>query len=160
MDTPARRIAISVLAMALVVVALLAFRTAGQDEEDQRTAARESTQSQPSEEASGGTLQGGTRNDGGAQPGGDRAQPTARLTLRDGEVVGGRQTIEVRVGEEVTLALTSDVSDEVHVHGLDRYADLEAGRTEELSFTAETEGVFVVEAHDAGTLLAELEVSS
>lgn len=146
--------------MALVVVALLAFRSAGQDEEDQRRAARQSTQSRSSaEESSGATLQGGTRNDGGARPGGGQTAPTAELTFRGGEVVGGEQTVEVQAGEEVTLAVTSDVRDEVHVHGFDRDADLEPGRTQELSFAAEAEGLFEIELHDSEVLLANLEVS-
>jgi hypothetical protein len=60
------------------------------------------------------------------------------------------------LGARVTLKVTSDVADEVHVHGYDRFADLKPKRTTTLSFKATSPGLYEVEAEDAGTLLAQL----
>jgi heme/copper-type cytochrome/quinol oxidase subunit 2 len=59
----------------------------------------------------------------------------------------------------VTVRVTSDVADEIHVHGYDLKQDVEAGSTAEISFTADIPGVFEVELENAGFKLADLEVS-
>jgi heme/copper-type cytochrome/quinol oxidase subunit 2 len=60
------------------------------------------------------------------------------------------------LGARVTLKVTSDVADEVHVHGYDRFADLKPKRTTTLSFKATSPGLYEVEAEDADTLLVQL----
>ena len=64
----------------------------------------------------------------------------------------------VAVGEEVTLVVTSDVADEIHVHGYDLTLALSPSRPTQLSFGATVPGVFEVELHDAGTVLLTLQV--
>jgi heme/copper-type cytochrome/quinol oxidase subunit 2 len=66
--------------------------------------------------------------------------------------------VPVPAGEQVTLAITSDVADEVHVHGYDLTAALTRGQPTELTFAATIPGVFEVELHDAGTVLLTLQV--
>jgi heme/copper-type cytochrome/quinol oxidase subunit 2 len=73
-------------------------------------------------------------------------------------VSGDTGRVTVPAGEQVTLAVTSDVADEVHVHGYDLTAEMVPGEPEELTFTATIPGVFEVELHDAGTLLLSLQV--
>lgn len=83
---------------------------------------------------------------------------TVMLTVTDGVVEGGGR-IAIPLGHTVTLVVTSDVDDEVHLHGYDLTADLTAGQPGELIFDATIPGVFEAELHDAGTPLAELEIS-
>ena len=64
----------------------------------------------------------------------------------------------VPAGEQVTLVITADVADEVHVHGYDLTAELAPGTPAELTFDATLPGVFEVELHDAGTVLLTLQV--
>ena len=64
----------------------------------------------------------------------------------------------VPAGEQVTLVLTSDVADQVHVHGYDLTAELVPGQPSEIAFAATIPGVFEVELHDAGTVLLSLQV--
>jgi heme/copper-type cytochrome/quinol oxidase subunit 2 len=64
----------------------------------------------------------------------------------------------VTVGETVTLAVSSDAADEVHVHGYDVTAKVAAGRPATLTFPADVPGVFEVELHEAGTMLLSLQV--
>jgi hypothetical protein len=64
----------------------------------------------------------------------------------------------VELGETVTLVITSDAADELHVHGYDLTAAVAADRPTTLTFTVDTPGVFEVELHDAGTALLSLQV--
>lgn len=81
------------------------------------------------------------------------------LGYAGGEVVGDTRRVEVPLGSTVTLVVTGDTADEVHLHGYDRYVEVTPGASAMLTFTADIPGVFEVELHDAGLLLAQLEVS-
>jgi heme/copper-type cytochrome/quinol oxidase subunit 2 len=79
------------------------------------------------------------------------------ITVAEGKVEGGGRK-QVDKDEPVTLRVTSDVADEVHVHGYDLSLDLEAGEPAELTFTPNAAGVFEVELEERGLQLIELEV--
>lgn len=79
-------------------------------------------------------------------------------TYAGGQVVGGLRTETVRVGDEVVLRVTSDVAEEVHVHTYDVTADVTAGGTAELTFTATIPGRHEVELEKKRKLLLVLEV--
>lgn len=76
-----------------------------------------------------------------------------------GAVTGVESRVPASVGEEVVLRITSDVADEIHVHGYDLTADVPAGGTVEIPFTADLPGSFEVELHDLGKMLFQLRVS-
>ena len=80
------------------------------------------------------------------------------VTVAGGQVSGDTGRVPVPAGEQVTLVLTSDVADEVHVHGYDLTAELVPGQPSEIAFAATIPGVFEVELHDAGTVLLSLQV--
>ena len=80
------------------------------------------------------------------------------VTVTGGQVTGDTGRVPVAVGEQVTLVVTSDVADELHLHGYDLRTALTAGTPAELSFQATVPGVFEVELHDAGTVLLTLQV--
>ncbi len=150
------------VAVAVAVVAIIVAFTVLQpsDEEaadrgDQAEQTGETTQESDDGDAVGGSqpLLGGTRNEPGAE-----SEPVA-LEFAGGEVVGGVETIEVTSGEEVTMTVTSDVQEELHVHGVDLYEDLPPGEEVEVTFTPEAEGIFEIELHGSGTQIANLEVS-
>jgi plastocyanin len=92
------------------------------------------------------------------------AAPTAaagqrvEVTVTGGQVSGDTGRVPVPAGEQVTLVITSDVADEVHVHGYDLTADLVPGQPAELSFAATIPGVFEVELHEVGTVLLSLQI--
>lgn len=83
---------------------------------------------------------------------------TAEITVKNGEVKGP-DTVDVKVGDKVTIAVTADVADHVHVHGYDKFADLEPGKQIVVRFTADLPGVWEVELEDSHTPLLELRVS-
>ena len=80
------------------------------------------------------------------------------VTVRDGEVHPPTRRVEVAEGSRVRLVVTSDVDDEVHVHGYDAEAELEAGRPSTLELVADQTGVFEVETHEGGLELVQLQV--
>jgi hypothetical protein len=80
------------------------------------------------------------------------------VAVAGGQVTGDTGRVPVPAGEQVTLVVTSDVADEIHVHGYDRTASLSPGTPAELTFDATIAGVFEVELHEAGTVLLSLQV--
>lgn len=82
------------------------------------------------------------------------------VEVSDGEVVGGVRRVEVDTGERVLLVVTSDVADEVHVHGVDITGEVEAGGTVDVDFTADIPGVFEIELEERGLQLVELVVGA
>jgi hypothetical protein len=80
------------------------------------------------------------------------------VTVAGGAVTGDTGRVPVTASTSVTLAITSDVADEVHVHGYELTADLAPGQPASITFEATIPGVFEVELHEAGTVLLSLQV--
>jgi hypothetical protein len=80
------------------------------------------------------------------------------VQVAGGKVTGDTGRVPVPVGDHVTLTITSDVADAVHVHGYDLTTALTPGTPAELTFDATIPGVFEVELHEAGTVLLSLQV--
>jgi len=148
-----RRLGTAILTMALVAAfaAGCGDDDAGGDAKDAAPKAGATTST-----ATGtGTMTATTEDEGGS---GKRAAVTREVTVQDGAVEGGPQAIRVEVGENVTLTVTSDVADEIHVHGVDVSRDVEAGGTATVNFTPDTPGSYEIELEESGTLIASLEV--
>ena len=77
----------------------------------------------------------------------------------DGVPVGGIRRVEVALGSVVALMVTSDITEEVHVHGYDILRAVSEGHPTHFAFTAEIPGVFEVEFEGSGRLLLLLEIS-
>ena len=69
------------------------------------------------------------------------------INIRNGQVVSGPPLLQAHEGDEITLKIVSDLSDEVHLHGYDLHADLVPGETATLAFTATRTGRFGMEMH-------------
>jgi len=80
------------------------------------------------------------------------------VELRDGKAFPPTHRVKITKDSAVRLLVTSDVDDELHVHGYDLMKDLPAGQQEFLDLTADQAGVFEVEAEESGIQLAQLEV--
>ena len=88
-------------------------------------------------------------------------KPTqVRVVVENGVPKGGivRQTVDK--GDQVVLVVTSDVADEIHLHGYDLSRDVAAGGTARLPFTANVPGRFEVELESRGVQIADLTVNS
>jgi len=75
-----------------------------------------------------------------------------------GEPQGGIVRESVDLDSAVVLTVTSDVADEVHVHGYDLMADVAPGAPATIRFTADAPGRFEIELENTGVQIAELEV--
>ena len=85
----------------------------------------------------------------------------ATIVFRNGRPVGGVEEIKARGGDTIFIVVDSDEGAEIHVHGYEVEAPVEAGEKAQVSFTADLEGVFEVELHlDSGeeVQVAELTV--
>lgn len=74
---------------------------------------------------------------------------TVDITLAGGEVTPNGKKLDVRVGQQVVLNVTSDEDDEIHAHtGGDGYElEVEAGVPATGTFTLDSAGSFEVESH-------------
>ena len=79
-------------------------------------------------------------------------------TVRGGSVVQGGSRQRATLNEPVTIRVTSDVADEVHVHGYDKRFNVAAGQTGEVTFNATIPGVFEVEFEKSHKVLFTMEV--
>jgi uncharacterized cupredoxin-like copper-binding protein len=88
------------------------------------------------------------------------APPAARMTIvvRDGASVGGIERRSVDKGDKVTLVVTADLTDEVHLHGYDLSADVAPGQKARIVFKATIPGRFEIELEERGIHIGELEV--
>ncbi len=88
------------------------------------------------------------------------AEPAVpELEIREGAPVGGTLEVEVVEGDELRIDITTDAADELHLHSYDVYLDIEPGQDNELLVeNADIGGVFELESHSTGALLAEISV--
>nr|MCW2728493.1 hypothetical protein [Aeromicrobium sp.] len=81
------------------------------------------------------------------------------ISIRGGEVTpkGGR--VEVEAGQEITLRITSDADEEIHVHSDPEHTyEVTAGESVTESFTIDTPGQVAVEAHHLDATIVQLVV--
>lgn len=79
------------------------------------------------------------------------------ISVEDSEVAGpGR--VDVPLGSEIRLTVTSDETDEVHFHGYDIFADVAPDAPARMILVADIPGVFEVELEGAGLELVIVEV--
>lgn len=81
------------------------------------------------------------------------------IAIRDGKVTPQGDRVEVKVGQKVTLRITSDAHDTIHLHS-DPEHELEIGDGDEVekSFTFDVPGQIAVEAHHLDVTIVQLVV--
>ena len=88
------------------------------------------------------------------------ADPTPVIEVRvtGGKPQGGVRRERLKRGDTVVLRVVADVTDEVHLHGYDRTANVAPGKPAQIRFTADITGVFEVELEQRKQPLLMLEV--
>ncbi len=74
------------------------------------------------------------------------------------KVTPAPSTVDLAVGETLTLIVTSDRDDDLHVHGFEVQATLVPGRPTSVTLTGEAPGVYEVETHDTALRLLKIAV--
>ena len=82
-----------------------------------------------------------------------------RIVVENGAPKSGIVRQTVSQGDDVVLVITSDVADEIHLHGYDESKDVPAAGTIRLPFTASLPGRFEVELEQRGVQIADLTVN-
>ncbi len=95
------------------------------------------------------------RPTGSRSPGPGR---TVTLAITGTTVSPPPSRIELKKGDHLTLRVTSDRADTLHVHGYDRELPLSPGTPATLTLTTDRTGLFEVETHESGLVLTQLVV--
>lgn len=140
----------NVLVTAALAVVLVAAGCGSDD--DGAPEAPASVSASPSASASGSAS---------ASPSGTTAPAGVTVQVRltaDGPEPRGKR-VQVSVGEPVTLEVTSEVADEVHVHSDPEVSiDVEPGDTVSRTFTIDRPGQVAVESHESHATVVQLVV--
>jgi hypothetical protein len=90
------------------------------------------------------------------------AEPPAgeviEISIVDGRVEPALDRVEVARGESVRIVVSSDVPDEVHLHGYDLEAAVTPDEDAVIEFVADQTGLFELETHESGLVLLQLQV--
>lgn len=86
------------------------------------------------------------------------APNTFELGIQGKKLVSGPATIKVNQDDEVTIKITSDESEEFHIHAYDNSVELEPGKQATLTFKANLSGRFPFELENSKTEIGALEV--
>ena len=148
----------ALIALAGVVIAVVVFLfVANDDTADQETETTTPAETQatvPDDEP--GTTGGDEKKQKPEKP---EEPAVPELEIRNGAPVGGPLEVEVTEGDELRIDITTDAPDELHLHSYDVYLDIQPGKTNELVVeNADIGGVFELESHTTGALLAEISV--
>jgi plastocyanin len=89
-------------------------------------------------------------------------QPAAAsfdVTIAHGEVMPSNATWQAKVGQPITVRVTSDVPDELHVHSSpDHEFEVAAAPNQTFSFTVDVPGSVEIELHKLDRTVATLQV--
>jgi hypothetical protein len=83
------------------------------------------------------------------------------VVVAGGKPQGGIQKLVANKGDEINLEVTSNVADEIHVHGYNlRTVIQRPGRSAHFSFAATIDGIFVIELESRAEQIASLQVNA
>lgn len=82
-------------------------------------------------------------------PAGDAPQGRSiAIAIKGKSVTPAPATVDLKVGETLTLVVTSDHDDELHAHGFDVETKLVAGASTTVLLTGKQAGLYEVETHE------------
>ena len=80
------------------------------------------------------------------------------LVVKNRDLVQGFNSLKVIVGDHVTIRITVDENEELHLHGYDKSLEIKKNIPGEMSFTADKTGRFPFELEKSKMELGVLEV--
>jgi ABC-type Fe3+-hydroxamate transport system substrate-binding protein len=109
--------------------------------------------------SSGSASPVGAQSSDSAVPGASAGMVEVTVNVRAGRVAPAPQRVVVQPGQAVRLVVSSDVPDQVHVHGIEILTDVSPGRQTVISFVADAPpGLLDVELEQLGVRLLQLEM--
>ena len=159
MNPDFRKVALIAAGLGLIVSLFVALRQSGDDGAATTTAAAATTAATTTEAAATTEAPPATT----AEPPPTTTEAPVGPVELEYTVVGGRPEggigrDAVDLGSDVVITVTSDVADEVHLHGYDLSADVAPGSPAVIRFNADAPGRFEMELEGTGVQIAELEV--
>jgi hypothetical protein len=158
MNPDFRKVALIAASLGLLISLFFALRPGDDDDQAAQTTAAQATTAQTTTEAPPATTAPATTE---APPATTASPPdTVRINyvIVDGKPQGGIARDSVARGRTVVITVTSDVAEEVHVHGYDLSADVAPGAPATIRFVADAPGRFEIELENSAVQIAELEV--
>jgi len=105
------------------------------------------------------TLMSGLVACGGAQNQSPAAAPVVAVTIAKGQVTPTNATLQAKVGQQITLRVTSDATDELHVHSTpDHKFQVAAAPNQTFRFSVDVPGNVEVELHHLDRTIATIQV--
>ena len=158
MNPDFRKVALIAASLGLLVSLFFALRPDDDDESAAQTTIAQTTTAETSTEAPPATTEQTTTEP--PPPTTTEAPETVELNyvIVGGQPQGGIARDSVARGSTVVITVTSDVADEVHLHGYDLMADVAPGAPATIRFTADAPGRFEIELENSAVQIAELEV--
>jgi hypothetical protein len=98
---------------------------------------------------------------GGSSDGSDKPPVIIEITEDAGTITpNDGHAVDVEVGQEIQLNVSSDVDDEIHVHSDPEHEyEVQGGEDESYSFSIDSPGVYPIESHGLDITLVKLQVS-
>ncbi|MGZ5369076.1 hypothetical protein [Aeromicrobium sp.] len=94
-----------------------------------------------------------------AKPSQEAAAKVVDISIKDGDVTPRGKRVEVKVGQPVTLRVTSDGEDEIHVHSdPENEYGISPGPARDFTFRIDTPGQVAVESHHLEVTIVQLVV--
>ena len=139
-----QRLIFLAVAAAIAVIAVVILAVAGVGSDDQAVVTPTATATTEPQQASPGATE----------------TPSATPTADPGPLLTGvkEQSIDVQEGDTVAFRVKATEDEVVHVHGYDIEKTVPAGETVRISFPARITGIFEIEFHHSGAVLARLKV--
>jgi hypothetical protein len=147
---PRQRIVLLVIAAVVLVGGIALAASSGGDDDGGETSAS----TQPAAETQAPAGETGAQEEEPAPPPKPRVET---IRIQGGAPAGGVQDLRYESGDTIRLRFVSDAPGEVHIHGFDRYVQVGTS-PKTTSFKADLEGIFEVEEHGSGEILAKLQI--
>jgi FtsP/CotA-like multicopper oxidase with cupredoxin domain len=91
-----------------------------------------------------------------------RSSSSGQARTLEVKVTGSKmepETLTARQGDTLTIDLTADKEEEIHLHGYDKHFEAKPGQKVTETFKADKSGSFEIEIESSSTHLGELQVS-
>ncbi|MBA2506485.1 MAG: hypothetical protein H0V29_11165 [Thermoleophilaceae bacterium] len=141
------RIALIGAAATVLIVGFVVARDAGEDDDKDDTTTQ-AAEPQPFEP--GDPIE--------TTPKAKPKPPVRLIRTRDGKPTASVKRLNAEKGDTVKFTVSSNIPDEVHLHGYDVQKAVGPGKPARYSFDADIEGIFEIELHGTAAAIGTLKV--